>query len=787
MKELLALCLNHWKLFVVSVALSLAVGAYYLLSTQSTFTRTVSVLVKDGKNGGDANQQLEELGIDMTSSNITDEIVAIHSPAVVYEMVQRLHLNMSYSRPGFFKDLPLYAESLPIEVVMHDVADNDVASFRLKLEADGSVKMSNMTKGKEKLQGEVALKLDKKQSTPYGKVTVSPSLYYKKGQTAEINVTRISINSASKKYNSAISAKLQEKNSNIIDVQCVDVSTARAENILNTIVNIYNENWIKNRNQISVATSEFIKERLEVIEQELGSVDDDISSYKSAHSMPDVNAVASQAMSQANETSRQGMELGNQLYMAKYIRNYVTGGQHVNQLLPANSGINNPYIEQQISEYNNMQLERNNLVANSSEQNPLVMDIDRNLNIMRHAIINSLDNEITTLNTQQRSTQSSHSQAMARMTANPIQAKYLLSVERQQKVKESLYLFLLQKREENELSQAFTAYNTRIIASPHGSDAPTAPIKSNIMLIALVVGLLVPGAIIFIIESTNTSIRGRKDLENINVPFVGEIPLWRKKEPWWRRRKSMDKKEVRVVVKKHSRNVVNEAFRVVRTNLELITNVIDTQREGNGKIVMFTSYNPGSGKTFICGNLAASFTISGKKAIAVDLDLRRASLSSYVNSPKEGVTDYLIGEASDYKSYVIHGEASGLDVIPVGTIPPNPTELLLSKKMKQLLEQLRRDYDYIFVDCPPVDIVADATILSGESDVTIFIVRSGLMQKSMLPELEKNYEEKRFPNLSVLLNGTDVNSHYGYNRYGYGYGRSGYGYSYGYGYGSKKD
>lgn len=787
-KELIALCMNSWKWFVVSLIISMSIAAFYLLSTPSTFTRTISVQVKDGRNGSDANQQLEEIGIDMTSSNITDEIISIHSPAIIYEMVSRLHLEMNYFRPGLLKDQPLYAETLPVNVEMKDLNDKASVSFMLEVDKAGKVTLSKMKRGDEKLDGKMTFSLNENAKTPLGQMRVQPTLYYKKGEEVKILVKRNSINATAKEYNGCISAKLQEKNSNIIDVQCVDYSIARAEDVLNTLVSIYNENWVKNRNQIAVSTNEFIKERLGVIESELGSVDSDISNYKSAHAITDVNAVANQAMSVASETDQASMELNNQLYMARYIRNYLTNGQHNNQLLPANSGINNPYIEQQISEYNNIQLQRNNLVAHSSEQNPIAIDLEHSLNTMRKSIVNSLDNELTTLSTRQRSIQASHGQAVAKMTATPSQAKYLLSVERQQKVKESLYLFLLQKREENELSQAFTAYNTRIIASPNGSDLPTAPVRSNVVVIALAIGLLFPATIVFIKESTNTAIRGRKDIEKLTIPFIGEVPLWRHKVHWWKRKEMLQRKEVRVVVKSQSRNIVNEAFRIVRTNLEFMANSLASESGSkNAKVIMMTSFNPGSGKTFICANLGTSISIRDKKVLCLDLDLRRASLSKYAGEVEKGLADYLGGFVDSYEQLVVHKEDSGLDIIPVGSFPPNPTELLLSPRMKQMLDEAKQKYDYIFLDCPPVEIVADASIMSKEADVTIFVIRSGLMQKNMLSELENYYADQKFSNLCIILNGTDVNNQYGYNRYGYGYGRSGYGYGYGYGYGSKKE
>jgi len=520
--------------------------------------------------------------------------------------------------------------------------------------------------------------------------------------------------------------------------------------------------------------------------------------------MPSVEAVAAQAMGQESAADQQRQAISNQLYMVRYVRNYVTDPSHANQLLPASSGIGNAAVEAQIATYNEKLLQRNNLVANSSEQNPLVADLDVTLANLKGAIVNSLDNTQATLNAQLATVQTMHSQAIEKLSANPNQANHLLSIERQQKVKESLYLFLLQKREENELSQAFTAYNTRIIAEPFGSGAPTSPERNKILAIALALALALPAAFFIIRENTNSKVRGRKDLENLSIPYVGELPLWKPKK-----NDETSKHGYKIVVQQHKRDIVNEAFRVVRTNLEfmikgqsLMTN--DPSAAVNGRIIMFTSFNPGSGKTFICANLGASLGIRNSKVICIDLDLRRGSLSEFVESPKHGLTSFLGGRTDNYKELIVHQplvmaeeesnnpdskqptansqQPAVLDFLPMGKLPPNPTELLYSPKLKPMLDELRQEYDYIFIDCPPVEIVADATIISREADVTLFVIRAGLLERSMLAELEKNYEEKKYNNMAMLLNGTDAEHHYGYHRYGYGYGRYGYGKGHGYGY-----
>ena len=781
--DMLMLCLRHWPWFVLSLVLCMGLATLYLLRTPKTYTRTTSILVKSSGDKSNDIKLIEELGVNNITSDISDEIVAIHSPAVVYDLVKRLHLDFSYFRPGYFRDEPLYAETLPVEVELHDLDDNASANFRLTLESNGKATLSDVVLRGVPIDGVYRLSLGKKHKSPLGAITIKPTIYYQKGEQQEILVRRVGFVATAGHYGALISAALQPNTRNIIDVTCVDNSIRRAENILKTVVNIYNENWVKNRNQVSVSTNEFIKERLAVIEDELGDVEGDIASYKSSHGMLSVEQSAGQAIGKEAASDAERQQISNQLYMVRYVRNYVTDPNHAKQLMPASTGIGNSAIESQIAEYNTRVLERNNLVSNSSEQNPLVGDLDVSLGNLRGAILKSLDNAQTTLNAQLSSVQAVHGAALSKLTAAPQQQNHLLSFERQQKVKESLYLFLLQKREENELSQAFTAYNTRIIAEPWGSNNPTSPERNRILLIAFAIALAVPAAFFIIRETSNTKVRGRKDLENLTIPYVGELPLWKAAKG------DETDSSYHFVVRQHSRDITNEAYRVVRTNLEFMTN-----QEKKCKIIMLTSFNPGSGKTFISANLGASFAIRDSRVICIDLDLRRGSLSEFVDKPHHGLTDYLSGRTDNYQELIVHhpldsqkeGETASspkvLDVLPMGKIPPNPTELLYSPRLKPMFDELRQHYDYIFVDCPPVEIVADATIISHEADVTLFVIRAGLMERNMLPELEKNYADKKYNNMAILLNGTDAEHHYGYHRYGYGYGRYGYGKHYGYGY-----
>ena len=763
-RDLLNICIAKWYWFVISLAITIGVAIIYILSTPPVYTRSASLLIKeDGKNGSAVDAGvLSEIDIFQTSTNVNNEIQLLQSPSVMLDVVKRLHLDVNYHADGRFYRRTLYGSTCPYTVEFTDLGDNDVVTFTIDSQDGNNLTLNEFTFNGEEFDGETNAVIGDTVATPIGRLVVKPTIIDTTALSSVVSpiyVTRNGLLSTTRAYTSGLTVALSNDKSSVINLTFNDVCIQRAEDILNTVIAVYNENWIKDRNQVAVSTSMFINERLGVIERELGNVDESISSFKSENLLPDVQAAANMYMSQSSTTTAQILALNTQLSMARYIRSYVTNANGRNQLLPANSGIENANIESQIAEYNSMQLQRNSLVANSSEQNPLVQDLDQSLNAMREAIVSSIDNLMVVLNTQLNSLQQSERQTTARIAANPSQGKYLLSVERQQKVKESLYLFLLQKREENELSQAFTAYNTRIITPPTGSPIPTSPEKKNIFLVAIALGLIIPFGTLFAKENMNTKLRGRKDLESLTLPFAGEIPLVTSKG-------KKQQENNKIVIEQGHRDVVNEAFRVLRTNMEFMLG--DASENGKAPVILFTSFNPGSGKTFLAVNTAACIAIKGKRVLVIDGDLRRGSASAYIDKPQLGLSDYLGHRTNDIASITVEVENHPtLHIIPVGTIPPNPTELLADKRFNQLIEDVRTKYDYIFIDCPPIDIVADTQIISKIADRTIFIVRAGLLERDMLPELQRMYDEHRFKNMALVLNGTEAtHSRYAY-RYGY--------------------
>ncbi len=771
-QDLWSMFVPKWYWFAISLFITLTIAVLYLLSTPPIYTRTAAILVKDNSKSSSSTSAMNDfsdLGIFKSNTNINNELLTLKSPTLMTEVVNRLGLNETFTIRKGLKNVDLYKVS-PVTITFCDKIEVPL-SFTIKFSSKEAFAISELEISGEDIGETLSAQMGDSIQTSAGIMIVSPTQEFTDAFIGtSIRYVRGSVRAAVDTYSNALVAELGNEDATIINLSINDTSIRKAEDILNTLIEVYNENWIRDKNQIAVSTSQFISDRLGVIESELGHVDENIFSYKSEHLLPDVQAASSLYMAQSAENNKELSTLNNQLSTAQYIRRELNTKQ-LDQTLPANSGIVSANIETQISEYNNLVLDRNRLIANSSEKNPLVKNMASSLQSMQRTIIQSVDNLIVSLNTQIRSLRRQEEATTNRLASNPNQAKYLLSVERQQKVKEELYLYLLQKREENELSQAFTAYNTRLITAPRGSMFPTAPRKMNILLVAFAVGLLVPAVGIFMKENMNTKVRGRKDLENLSIPFIGEIPQYSgTKKKWWefKHRKRQDMKII--VVNEGNRNIINEAFRVLRSNMDFMAS-----KDNNQHVFVLTSFNPGSGKSFLAINIAISFAIKKKKILVIDGDLRHRTVSSYVDSPNKGLSDYLNNQIEDWKEIIVSYKGyTNLHILPIGTIPPNPTELLEDNKLSMLIEALRPEYDYIFIDCPPVDIVADAQIIEKWADRTIFVVRSGLLDRSMLSELENMYTGKRFKNLSMILNGTEsTGGRYGY-RYGYHYGYASY-------------
>lgn len=758
-------CTKFWGWIFISVVAFTAIAIYYSFRKEPVYERHTDVLIKDEDMGGGTGiaSAFSSLGLISGNTNVNNELISLTSPAVMFEVVKRLDLTNNLIQRKYPHNITLYGKNQPIRVSFPDLDSEQPAQFRMTLQPDGSAELYKFVtyeNGKKRKFSEKITKPAGATSvrTPIGRINIEPYAGFmgKVEEPMDIYVFHQGLMSCVESYTQRLKGDLVDQDAQVIDLSIKGTNVQRSCDILNTIITVYNENWVEDKNRMAVATSSFIDERLKVIQQELGVVDNDISKYKSEHRTPDLEASAEMYLRQNSQVSEELLKANNDLAMTGYLYDYLHNPANAQSVIPITSGTGNNTLEQQISTFNQILLNRNNLVAASSETNPLVQQYDSQLKGLRESIMRAVSAQRSQLTATIRNLQGAKGNTQNDLANAPTQALQLLSIERQQKVKEELYLYLLQKREENELTQTFTAYNTRIITPPTGPVKPIAPKKMLIVVAAFIVGLALPLIALYVAMNSDTKIRNRKDLDNLNVPFAGEIPNVGKRKNWKkillsRKKNYTANEQPLIVVNDNNRNVINEAFRVVRSNL----NMMFGDQEGS-EVIMFTSFNPGSGKSFISYNLASAFVLKRNKVLVIDADLRHGSASSFVGNPRSGLSNYLLNKTDDWQNLIIKGrEFPAPDVLPIGIMPPNPAELLENGRLGRLIEEAREHYDIIILDCPPTDIVVDTQIIEKYTDRTIFVVRAGLFEKAALAEIEEMYDSKRFKKMSILLNGTE--------------------------------
>ena len=566
---------------------------------------------------------------------------------------------------------------------------------------------------------------------------------------------------------SRLEAENDDLNSTVIDITYRDYSTKEAERVLNLILQVYNEKWLEDKRRATLHTSQFIDSRLKLLEQDLGIVDDSIAQFKSRYGITDLEHVSDLYLQQQNSSDTEILKLTNQRAMAEFIRGMLENESSEPQLLLVNSGIDNNVLESQISLYNNLLMQLQSHQNYTSSQNPLILNQEEELDRLRKRILDNIKSHIHTIDIQLNSLIDYYDEATSKVVSNPAQAKYLATIERERKVKESLYMFLLQKKEENEIGITYNSYNTIIIEKPHGSGKPTSPKRINVLLAALFLGILGPVTVIFLRASFDDSVRDRHDVErNCDIPFLGEVPYSGHDDGIDNLLKRIGlgnkTKSSGIVVGHDLLNASNEAFRVLRNNM-------DASFAGNflnegGKSYLIKSTQIEVGKTYVAMNLALVRAIGGERVLFIDGDLRQASASRLWYAPLLGLTDLLNGDEEDYRKLLFHPENYPmLDVLPAGALPTNPTELLKSPLLDQFLMTAKEHYDCIIIDSPTSGMLADADIIERAVDCTMFVIRAGRFNRHQLNEISQIQATNSESKLQyVILNGVSVNARYGY-------------------------
>ncbi len=770
--DLLRIVYVHWYWFALSVFLCLVLSFYYIKSTPRTYSRTASVLIKDEGRGAKLPTEaaaFEEVNMLNSMSSVDNEVLIFKSKRLMMEVARRLKLDISYRRKGKLRDWELYTHS-PVQVSFPEATEQMSLALNITPLSEKEVLLSGFPEQPDSVKTveRMTVALNDTVETPVGKLVVTPSLYYSENYYGiPIKVAKRNLEAVALACNAGLQATLASKTATIINLTLNDASPQRAEDIINTLIDVYNEDVVNDKNQIAINTANFINDRLIIIEKELGGVDTEIADYKRENQLTDITSESRMYLQSTSTYQQEGLSLENQQTLSRYIRDYLTDPSKAADLIPANTGLSDTNIEGQIRDYNELLLKRDKLIGNSSDRNPVVQDMNNSLAAMRQTIIRTVDNLIAGLNMKIKNVRAQEARTSSRIAAVPTQQKYVLSVERQQKIKEALYLYLLNKREENALSKSITESNARVIDPAMGSNIPIAPKTKMILLASLVLGIVIPAGVLWAMAIFDTAVRTRKDIEdNLTLPFLGEIPF-----------KEKVKKEAdqTLAVSEKGKDAISEAFRIMRTNMDFMS--IDG---GKQQVIMTTSLNADAGKTFISSNLAVTLAMTGKKVVLVDLDIRKGTLSKRMHRKSEGVTNYLLGIVEDLRGIIHSSEFHpNLDIIYEGPVPPNPAELLLGNRLDNLVEELKEMYDYVILDNVPSNMVADAAIVNRVADLTIYVVRAGMMDRRQLAEVEKLYTDKKFKNMAVVLNGVKYNRS-GYGHYGY-YGRYSY---YGYGYGN---
>lgn len=755
--DLLIYLASKWKWYLLSVLIFGGMAWYKYATTPYVYFGSATVIIKDPSNKT-STTGLDRFDNFINKVNVANEMLQFNSKRLIREVVSRTHADVSYKMKDGLRNVELYTKS-PVAVSFADMLPEQYVAFTVTLLNKDSVEITDFSMAEN---GErQVVELNDTISLNEGKVVVVPTNYMTESWIGvPVKVSKMPLDAVVSVYRNSIAVKQEEEESSILTLALKDNSSERAEDILNMLVNVYNEETIRDKNQVAVNTANFINERLIIIGQELGDVESDLESFKRENQTLDISSSASMYMGESQKYNSSALELETQLRLAQYIKEYLTDPKKEADLIPSNTGISDMNIENQIGLYNAAKLKRDRLISDSSDKNPVVEELNSSLRAMKQSIIRAVDNMIVSINVKRNDAQNREMRVQERLSAMPTKERQMLSIERQQKIKESLYLFLLNKREENALSQAMADNNARVIDSAEATKYPISPNRNKILALGILLGLALPTVSFLVIMFMDTRIHSRKDiLGAVSVPFLGEIPLDKNY-------KSSRKGAANAYG--YGDNVVTEAFRILRTNMSFMA-----KKDRPLQVITFTSFNSGAGKSFVAFNLADSLAYTKKKVILIDLDIRKGSLSHRMHKHGVGMTNYLADETIALDD-IIHDCGKDYDFINAGTSAPNPAELLMDSRLDSMMEELRKRYDYIVVDNVPVGLVADATIANRIADITIFVVRAGRLDKRQLPDIEKLYQEKVLNNMALILNGADLEHR------GYGYGSYGYGYGYGY-------
>ena len=790
-KELLFKYLIHWPWFVGTVVACLIAAWVYLYMSTPVYNISATVLIKDDKKGGSAGMLsgLESLGLDgmiSSSQNIDNEMEVLRSKTIVKEVVEDLGLYISYKDEDEFPSKNMYKTS-PVQVSLTpqeaDLLEKPMI-VEMILQPQGSLDVNvkiddeEYQKHFEKLpavfptdRGTLAFFLTP-DSVLSSKKTLEETTDSEK-TTRNITATINKPLAVAKVYCKNMSIEPTSKTTSVAVISLKNSNVQRGKDFINKLLEMYNINTNNDKNEVAQKTAEFINERIGIISKELGSTEKDLESFKRGAGITDLTSDAQIALTGSAEYEKKRVENQTQINLLQDLQKYMQNEGY--EVLPSNIGLQDLNLAAAINRYNDVLVERKRLLRTSTENNPTIINLDTSIGAMKENVQVSLDRVLRGLFITKADLDREANRYSRRISEAPGQEREFVSIARQQEIKAGLYLMLLQKREENAITLAATANNAKIIDDAIADDAPVSPKRKMIYLIALVLGVGIPIGVIYLLELTKFKIEGRSDVEKLtSLPIVGDIPL-------------TDEKQGAIAVFENQNNLMSETFRNIRTNLQFML-------DNDKKVILVTSTVSGEGKSFISGNLAISLSLLGKKVVIVGLDIRKPGLNKVFNIPRKevGITQYLANPEKNLMDLVQLSDVSkNLYILPGGTVPPNPTELLARDGLDKAIETLKKNFDYVILDTAPVGMVTDTLLIGRVADLSVYVCRADYTHKNEYTLINELAENNKLPSLCTVINGLDLKRrkygyYYGYGKYGkyYGYGKR---YGYGYGYGETSD